>query len=74
LVLQRFGDVLDRFAQTVERVDGTVDKVGVISDEMGEIVGELGAMMQTFSPAFSVNEQFRRQLERFRGLRGGEAD
>lgn len=46
-----------------------VDKVAVITDEMGEIVGELGAMMQTFSPAFTVSDQFRRQLERLR--RGG---
>jgi hypothetical protein len=52
-------------------VDGTVDKVGVITEEMGEIVGELGAMMQNFSPAFAVNDQFRRQLERLRALRGG---
>jgi hypothetical protein len=28
-------------------------------------------MMQSFSPAFAVNDQFRRQLERLRALRGG---
>jgi hypothetical protein len=26
--------------------------------------------MQSFSPAFAVNDQFRRQLERLRALRG----
>jgi methyl-accepting chemotaxis protein len=68
--LARFGEILDRFAATVERVDGTVTKIDVISDEMGETVGELASMMETLSPAFTVNEQFRRQLERIRSLRG----
>ena len=29
-------------------------------------------MMQSFSPALAVNDQFRRQLERLRTLRGGD--
>ena len=48
------------------QVDTTVDKVGVITDEMGGIVEQMGEMVQTCSPAFAVNDAFRRQLDRIR--------
>jgi hypothetical protein len=38
----------------------------VITDDLGAIVGEMGDMVQTFSPAFALNDTFRRQLERIR--------
>ena len=38
---------------------------------MGEIVEEVGGMVGTVSPAFNLNEQFKRQVDRVRDLRGG---
>jgi hypothetical protein len=74
-LLVDFAAVLDRFSDTVGRVDGTVDKVGVINADLSEVVYEMGNVMQTFSPALAVNEQFRRQLDRLRSLAGsGESD
>jgi hypothetical protein len=71
--LAQFAAVLEQFATTVERVDVTVERIGVITDEMAEVVGEMAGITQTFAPAFAVNEQFRRQLERIRGgLSGGK--
>lgn len=70
-LLVDFAAVLDRFSDTVGRVDGTVDKVGVINAELSEVVDEMGRIVQTFSPAFAVNDQFRRQLDRLRSLAGG---
>jgi hypothetical protein len=64
--LERFAEVLVQFGETVGRVDATVDRIKVITDELGEIVGEMGDMVQTFSPAFALNDAFRRQFERIR--------
>jgi hypothetical protein len=47
----------------------------VITTELGEIVEEIGGIVQTFSPAFALNDQFRRQLDRLRTLAGaGQSD
>lgn len=69
-LLVDFAAVLERFNETVGRVDGTVDRVGVITTELGEVVAEMGGIVETFSPALSLNDQFRRQLDKLRSLAG----
>jgi hypothetical protein len=74
-LLVEFAAVLDRFSQTVGGVDGTVDRVDVITTELSEVVAEMGSIVQTVSPAFALNDQFRRQLDRLRSLAGsGESN
>jgi hypothetical protein len=73
-LLVEFATVLDRFKETVGRVDGTVGEVCVITAQLGEVVGEMGGIAQRVSPAFALNDEFRRQLDRLRSLPGGAQD
>ena len=73
-LLVDFAAVLERFGETVGHVDGTVDRVDVITTELSEVVDEMAGIVQTCSPAFALNDQFRRQFDRLRSLAGSGQD
>lgn len=64
--------VLQKADITLNQVDTTIEDLGLLTPKLGEIVGQVGDVVQTFSPAFAVNDVFRRQLDRIR-LRGNDS-
>lgn len=64
--------ILEKADTTLCQVDTTIDELGVLTPRLGEIVGQVGDVVRTFSPAFAVNDVFRRQLDRIR-LRGSDS-
>jgi hypothetical protein len=58
--------VLEKADVTLDQVDATIEDLGLLTPKMGEIVGQVGDVVQTFSPAFAVNDVLRRQLVRIR--------
>jgi ABC-type transporter Mla subunit MlaD len=66
--------VLEKADVTLDQVDATIADLGMVTPKLDEIVGQAADVVQAFSPAFAVNDVFRRQLGRIRLPGSGSAE